>query len=58
MHADWTVPSLTHFATILDAYSLEDILELNDRTTEEVLEFLVGEGYIKLPDIQPLEFDD
>jgi len=46
------------YSTILEAYSLEDILELNDITAEEALEHLVESGYLHLPDIQPLEFDD
>lgn len=48
---------MTHYATILDVYSLEDILELNDKTSEDCLEYLVEEGYVTLPDIQPLEFE-
>jgi hypothetical protein len=39
---------------ILDIYSLEDILEYNDITTEEALEYLVNQEFIKLPEIQPL----
>lgn len=46
------------YATVLDAYSLEEIFELNDFTPEEILEFLVDLGKITLPEIQPLEFDD
>lgn len=45
------------YSTVLDAYSLEEILELNDRTTEETLEFLVEHGYIRLPDLKPLDFE-
>lgn len=44
------------YATILETYSLEDILELNDLTAEDCLEFLVEEGYLSLPEIKPLEF--
>ena len=44
------------YTTILETYSLEDILELNDLTTEECLEFLVDEGYVDLPEIKPLDF--
>lgn len=43
---------------VLDAYSLEDLFELNDLTTEEALEFMVEQGLIRLPDIQPLDFND
>jgi len=45
------------YAAILDVYSLEDILELNNVTTEEALEFMVEEEFIKLPAIKPLEFE-
>lgn len=46
------------YATILETYTLEDILELNDKTTEDCLEYLVEEGYVRLPNIKPLDFDD
>ena len=45
------------YTAILNTYSIEDILELNDLTTEECLEFLHEEGFVDLPDIKPLEFD-
>jgi hypothetical protein len=48
---------LTDFAAILTCYSITELLELNDKTEEELLIFLVEEGYIRLPDVQPLEFD-
>ena len=48
--------SLLSYSTILETYSLEDILELNDLTAEECLEFLVDEGYLDLPEIKPLDF--
>jgi len=40
---------------LLEIYSLEEILELNDITPEEALEYLVNQEFIKLPEIQPLE---
>ena len=46
------------YAAVLEVYDLEQILELNDKTTEECLEYLVEEGYIELPRIKPLDFDD
>ncbi len=49
--------TLISYAAILDVYSLEDILELNNVTTEEALEFMVEEEFIKLPAIKPLEFE-
>jgi hypothetical protein len=48
---------LTHYAAILETYSLEDILELNDVTSEECLEYLVEQKYVTLPTIQPLDFE-
>lgn len=45
------------YATVLETYSLEEILELNDLTLEDCLEFLVEEGYVELPDIKPLDFE-
>lgn len=46
------------YSTILDTYSLEEILEFNDLTTEDLLEYLVEEDVIKLQDIKPLDFDE
>jgi hypothetical protein len=45
------------YASILETYSLSDILELNDMTEEDLLEYLVEEGIIKLPEIKPLDFE-
>lgn len=45
-------------ATILETYTLEEILELNDITEEEALDYLVTQGFLNLPEITPLEFDD
>jgi len=39
---------------LLQTYSLEELFELNDLTEEEVVEFLVEEGFMKLPDVLPL----
>ncbi len=49
---------VTVYATLLEVYTLGEILELNDKTEEECLEFLVEEGYVILPKIKPLEFDE
>lgn len=49
---------MTIYSATLDVYTLEEILELNDLTTEDALEFMVDEKYITLPDIQPLDFGD
>lgn len=45
---------MTELTDVLETYSLEELLELNDLTTEDCLEFLVEEGFISLPDIKPL----
>lgn len=44
-------------SAILDAYSFSEILEMNDLTEEEALEYLVVHGKIRLPELRPLEFD-
>ncbi len=44
-------------STILDTYDLSEILDMNDLTQEEVLEYLVEQGMIKLPDVRPLDYD-
>jgi len=49
---------VTIYTTLLEVYTLGEILELNDKTEEECLEFLVEEGYVILPKIKPLEFDE
>ena len=49
---------LTDYSAILDVYSIEELLELNDLTTEDLLIYLVKERFIDLPAIVPLEFDD
>jgi len=46
------------YDTYLETYTIEEILELNDKTEEECLEFLVEEGFVELPKIKPLDFDD
>jgi len=45
------------YTTILQAYTLTELLELNDKTEEDCLEFLHEEKYITLPDILPIEYD-
>jgi len=48
---------VTTYATLLEVYTLEEILELNDKTEEDCLEYLVDQGYVKLPTIKPLDFE-
>lgn len=38
---------------LLETYSLEEILERSDLTTEEVLDVLYEMGYLKLPEAMP-----
>jgi len=48
---------VTDFAAILETYSLSELFELNDLTEEEVLDHLVTQGFLHLPEITPLEFE-
>jgi len=43
---------------VLEVYTLEEIFEQNDLTPEEVLQFLVEQKIIDLPNPTPLDFDD
>lgn len=43
------------FGKVLATYTLEEILELNDVTEEEILEYLVCVGVLELP--KPLPVD-
>lgn len=47
-----------NYAAVLETYSLIELLELNDITEEEALEHLVTQGFLKLPELQPIDFDD
>jgi len=47
-----------NYSAILQTYSLSEIIEINDTTDEDVLEFLVEQGILELPEIMPLEFND
>jgi len=40
---------LTNYAALLENYSFSEILEINDITEEEVLEYLVEQDYLVLP---------
>ena len=42
---------------LLDTYSLEEILEMNDLTEADALVYLVNSEFISPPEITPLEFD-
>jgi hypothetical protein len=47
-----------NYNSVLDIYSLSDILELNDKTEAECLEYLVETEFIFLPEILPCDFND
>lgn len=42
---------------LLEAYSLSEILEMNDLTEEDILEYLAEHRIVKLPELRPLEFE-
>jgi hypothetical protein len=48
--------STSRLSKVLQTYTLEEILEFNDLTEEEVLFFLVEEDFIQLPDPKPVDF--
>ena len=43
--------------SLLEAYSFSELLELNDLTEEEAVEYLVAHGLMRIPDVTPLEFE-
>jgi hypothetical protein len=47
---------MSSIADVLERYTIKEILQLNDMTEEDVLEFLVDIGF-KLPKVIPLDFD-
>lgn len=49
---------LQEVESILQTYSLEEILELNELTESDILHFLVEQGFIHLPDPRPLYLDE
>jgi hypothetical protein len=49
---------LSEVERVLDTYSLEDILELNDKTEAEVLQFLVNSDFLSLPEVLPVDVED
>jgi len=42
---------------VLEVYTIEEVLELNDLTVEDCLIYLVEAGYLSLPEIKPLDYD-
>ena len=49
---------MTDYSAILETYTISELLELNDLTDEDVLKLLVESGYVALPEILPLEFEE
>lgn len=47
-----------NYAAILDTYSLDELIELNDIPEEDILRILVEANVLHLPEVQPLEFDE
>lgn len=43
------------YSKILETYTLEEILELNEVTEEECLEYLIENRFIRLPDVLPVD---
>lgn len=52
-----SVLSYVTYAAILEVYTLEELIELNDLTEEDALDYLVTQGFLKLPRIKPLDFE-
>jgi len=57
LHGLWAKARL-NYDTVLEAYTLSEILELNDKTEAECLEYLVHHHYVELPEVLPIEFDE
>jgi hypothetical protein len=52
------VSTYKEIESILQTYSLEDILDYNELTEEDALLFLVEEEFLELPDVKPCDFED
>lgn len=51
------MPTLNYIGKVLQTYSFEEILELNELTEEDVLLFLVEEEFLQLPNPKPVDLD-
>lgn len=40
---------------LLQTYDFEELLEINETTTEEVLCFLVNQKFLELPEVLPVD---
>jgi len=45
-------------SSILNTYSLEELLEFNDLTEEDVLDFLLEHKFLVLPEYLPVDLDE
>lgn len=45
----------TNYQLVLQTYTLSEILEWNDVSEDEALEYMVDKGFIKLPDPKPID---
>lgn len=45
----------TNYQLVLQTYTLPEILEWNDVSEDEALEYMVDKGFIKLPDPKPID---
>jgi hypothetical protein len=50
--------SIREVENTLQVYDLSEIIEKNDLTEADVLLFLVEQGFLELPDPEPLDFSD
>jgi hypothetical protein len=51
------VVTISDIERILQTYTLEEILELNDLTEDDVLEYLVETKFVTLPDPEPCDVE-
>lgn len=47
-----------NYAAILETYTLQELIELNDIDEEDILRILIEADVLDLPEITPLEFDE
>lgn len=58
MHIRELFYTLVNYAALLETYTIQDLLEINDLTEEDCLRFLVESEFMHLPKVLPLDFDD
>lgn len=50
--------TLNQIEKVLKTYSLEEIIELNNLTEDDVLYFLIEQNFVSLPSPMPVDLDD